>query len=297
MKQALSARTLTYARVLVAAAFIGAIGAPGCGSDDVGVTDDAGAAGDGSADDGMIGDDAETDLDGSVVTGNDAKPKDASKDVKSPDAHPATYVSLGAAGAFVVLAGSTITNTGFTVITGNVAISPGTAITGFPPGIINGVFHSADAVAAKAKQDLNNAYNDAKSRSGAPVPMVGNLGGKTLGPGLYLSSTSMGIDVGQDLTLDGKGDEDAIWVFQIESTFIAMVGAKIILVGNAKADNVFWNVSSSATIGVGVGMVGNFLTETSITVQTGASMEGRFLTQTGAVTFDSNRVNRPKPVH
>jgi len=213
-------------------------------------------------------------------------------DAKVP---PPTYVSLKTASSFVVLAGQTVTNTGFTVINGDVGISPGTAITGFPPGIVNGVIHSADVVAAQAKQDLNDAYLDAAAQSGAPVPLVGDLGGKTLGPGLYVSSSSMELSSG-DLLLDAGGDQDSVWVFQIATTFVAMVNHGVILTGNAKADNVFWNVGTSATIGVGAFLVGNFLTSTSITVQTGATMDGRFLTQTGAVTFDSNTVNTPPPI-
>ena len=126
------------------------------------------------------------------------------------------------------------------------------------------------------------------------MPLVGDLGGKTLSPGLYVSGSSMGIASG-DLTLDAGGNQDAVWVFQIATTFVAMVNRGVKLTGNAKADNVFWNVGSSATIGVGAFLLGNFLTSTSITVQTGATMDGRFLTQTGAVTFDSNTVNTPPP--
>lgn len=181
------------------------------------------------------------------------------------------------------------------MINGDVGISPGTAITAFPPGIVNGVGHSADAVPAQAKQDLNDAYGYAAAQSGAPVPFVGDLGGKTLGPGLYVSISSMEIG-SRELTLDAEGNQDAVWVFQIASTFVTMVGHGVILTGNAKADNVFWNVGTSATIGVKSFMIGNFLTATSIPVQTGATMDGRFLTQTGAVTFDSNTINTPPPL-
>jgi hypothetical protein len=299
LKQVSSARTvLVYARALAVAALLGAIGSPGCGSTDGVVTGGDGGATEAGPLDEAGPEDLDAgpeDIDGPVVTSLDAKPPQGDAKVSAADAHPAAYVSLGAAADFVVLSGETITNTGFTIINGNVGLSPGSALTGFPPGVINGVVHASDAVAATAKKALNDAYIDAKGRSGAPIPLVGDLGGMTLGPGLYFSSTSMALD-GGDVTLDGGGDQDAIWVFQITSTFVAMVGRKVILINNAKPDNVFWNVSSSATIGVGVSMVGNFLTDTSITVQTGASMEGRFLTQIGSVTFDSNNINKPKPI-
>ena len=300
-----SARTFwTCARGLLGAALLGTIVLAGCGSDAASAIGDAPTSGndlDATAPNG---------LDPTIATNGDGSPSgdlDASSaglldgsgpaDAKfAADGKAVTYVSLKTAGSFVVLAGQTITNTGFTVINGNVGISPGAAITGFPPGIVNGTVHSADAVAAQAKQDLNDAYGDAASRSGAPIPISGDLGGQTLVPGLYVSGTSLGLDSG-DLTLDAKGDEDAIWVFQIGTTFVSKPNRNVLLTGNARADNVFWNVGSSATIGVGSVMAGNFLTQVSITVQTGAVMEGRFLTQVGAVTFDSATVNRPKPVH
>ena len=302
MKHPLTARSvLTYTRLLAGAALLGAIVAAGCGAD--ATIDDVASAPDASGGHELTtpevnldgGPAANVDLDGGVSNVLDAtKPP---KDAKTlPDGALVTYVSLGTAGSFVVLSGETVTNTGFTIINGNVGLYPGSSITGFPPGVVNGVVHISDAVAAKAKQDLNAAYVDASKRSGAPIPLSGDLGGMTLHPGLYVSATSIEVTSG-DLTLDALGDEDAIWVFQIGTTFVSMVDRKVILVGNARHDNVFWNTGSSATIGVGSVMVGNFLTQTSITVQTGATMEGRFLTQTGSVTFDSNTVNRPKPVH
>lgn len=279
----------------------GAIAAPGCGSNDGGVTPDvgltadggmtAGDGGDGGAGDGgadATADDITSDLD--AMAAGDAK--------AGTDAKGATpYVSLGTAGAFVVLAGSAITSTGMTVVNGDVGISPGTAITGFPPGVVNGTIHVADAVAAAAKKDLNDAYTDAAGRSGAPVTVAGDLGGLTLGPGLYFSASSLGLDSG-NLTLDAAGNEDAIWVFQISSSFVTTPNRQVILVGKARPDNVFWNVGTSTTIGLGCTVFGNFLTQVSITANAGTTLEGRFLTQTGAVTLDpSTVIHRPKPIH
>ena len=287
---------------MVVAALVGALASAGCGSDaasgEVASVDLDLDAGNGSAPDTSL----VTDVDGANQGSAEAAVEDLDATIQHdggktlPDGKVVTYVTLGTAGSFVVLSGETITNTGFTVINGNVGLYPGSGITGFPPGIVNGVVHDTDAVAAQAKKDLNDAYADAAGKSGAPIPLSGDLGGMTLTPGLYVSATSIELTTG-DLMLDALGDEDAIWVFQIGTTFVSNVGRKVTLIGNARHDNVFWNVGTSATIGVGSVMVGNFLTQISISVQTGASMEGRFLTQTGSVTFDSNTVNRPKPVH
>lgn len=217
-------------------------------------------------------------------------------DGTSVDARPPGDVDLGTAGTFAILAGSEITNTGPTVITGDVGISPGTAITGFPPGVVmDGTVHSADAIAAQAKADLNTAYNNAATHSGSPVPTTGDLGGRTLTPGLYVSDTSLEISSG-DLTLDAQNDPSAVWVFQMATTFIAFSGHKVILVNGARDTNVFWQVGSSTVIGTYTEVAGNFLTQTSISAQTGATIDGRLLTQTGAVTLDTNNIVRTIPV-
>ena len=298
MTNPLSARTVPRASIVTVAALLGLILSASCGSSTnaaIASMDDGGSSSDGyggSNDDGHslqdVGfpqDDGATDATAATdgLLGSDGRPL-------------ADYVNLGTAASFVVLAGETVTNTGFTVITGDVGISPGSAITGFPPGIVNGTIHISDAVAAKAKSDLNKASAWATAHSGTPVPLIGDLGGRTLPPGNYTSDTSMVVSSG-NLTLDAGGNQDAIWVFEMATTFIIFVDRKVLLANNAKADNVFWNVGSSSTIGVRSEMVGNFLTQTSISVQTGATMQGRFLTQTGAVTFDSNIVNRPPPIN
>ena len=287
-----------HARMLAVAAFVACtVAAAACGSSDGGaVLEDPGVTGGGPYGEGG----------GAIREGGssaDALEGDpdamAARDAKgTTDTTPgAMYVSLKTAGDFVVLAGSAITGSSLTVVNGNVGISPGTAITGFPPGVVNGTVHIADAVAAAAKKDLNDAYIDAASRVGAPVTLAGDLGGLTLGPGLYFSASSLGLDSG-DLTLDAAGNEDSIWVFQIGSSFVTTPSRKITLVGMARADNVFWNVGTSTTIGLGCTVVGNFLTQVSITANAGTTLEGRFLTQTGAVTLDpSTTINRPKPVH
>ena len=159
-----------------------------------------------------------------------------------------TSVDLSTAGAFAVFAGSTVTNTGATAVTGDLGVSPGTAVTGFPPGTVTGAVHAGDATSATALVDLTTAYNDAAGRTVAPVTVAGNLGGLTLPPGLYKSTSSLSISSG-DLTLDAGGDANAVFIFQMASTLTTTSGRAVILTGGAKASNVFWQVGTSATLG------------------------------------------------
>jgi len=202
-------------------------------------------------------------------------------------------VALGSASTFGVLAGSTVTSTGGTTVNGDLGISPGATLTGAPT--VNGTTHLADPVAAQAQLDLTTAYNDAAGRTVGAITVAGNLGGQTLAPGLYKSTSSLEISSG-DLTLDAQGDANAVWIFQIASTLTTTAGRQVILSGGAKAANVFWQVGSSATLGTGSGFKGNILALTSITVTTGAAVEGRLLARNGAVTLDSNTVGIPTAV-
>ena len=198
-----------------------------------------------------------------------------------------TPVALGSASTYRVLAATTVTSTGATVVNGDLGLSPGTAVTGFPPGIVNGVTHVADAAAAQAQLDLTTAYNDAAGRTVGAITVAGNLGGQILVPGLYKSSSSLAISSG-DLTLDAQGDPNAVWIFQMGSTLDTTVGRQVILSGGARAENVFWQVGSSATIGVGSVFKGTIMANVSITLATGATLDGRALARTGAVTLDGN---------
>src|SRR6185503_15490449 len=169
---------------------------------------------------------------------------------------------------------------------------PGTSVTGSPT--VNGTIHIADAAAAQAQADLTAAYNDAAGRTEGAIAVAGNLGGQTLIPGLYKSTSSMEISSG-DLTLDAQGDANAVFIFQMASTLTTTVGRQVILSGGARAANVFWQVGSSATLGTSSVFKGNILALASITVTTGATVEGRLLARTGAVTLDSNIVGSAIP--
>jgi hypothetical protein len=201
-------------------------------------------------------------------------------------------VGLGTAGSFAVLAGTTVTNTGPSVISGDLGVSPGTAVTGFPPGIVtSGTIHSADGVANGAQSDLTTAYNDAAGRSPtANVPaFIG--AGQTLAPGVYKASSSL--DVGGSLTLDAGGDPNAVFIFQAPSTLVTDSASSVILTNGAQACNVFWQVGSSATLGTGSAFTGSILALTSISVNTGDTITGRTLARNGAVTLDDDTITAP----
>ncbi len=210
-----------------------------------------------------------------------------------PAAGPA-LVNLDCAASFAILAGSTVTSTGPTIINGgDLGLSPGSAVTGFPPGtIIGGVQHVTDPTAANAKLCLTAAYIDAAGRTLAPITVAGNIGGQTLAPGLYKSTSTLAISSG-DLTLAGPAD--AVWIFQIASTLTTTAGRQVILSGGALAKNVFWQVGTSATLGTTSVFQGNILADQSITLNTGATLNGRALTRIGAVTLDAAIVNIPAP--
>ena len=198
-------------------------------------------------------------------------------------------VSLGTAGSFAVLAGTTVTNTGPTVINGDLGLSPGTSVTGFPPGTVNGTQHIANAVAGQAQIDLTTAYNTAAAQ--APTGTVtADLGGQTLTPGVYRSATSLGLT--GTLTLDAQGNPNAVFIFQAGSTLITASGSSVNLINGAQACNVFWQVGSSATLGTGSTFRGTILALTTITATTGAVVDGRLLARNGATTLDSNTVTR-----
>ncbi len=202
-------------------------------------------------------------------------------------------VALGAAGNFSVLGASTVTNTGPSVINGDLGVSPGTAVTGFPPGqVTGGAIHAADGPAGLAQGDLTTAYNDA---AGRPIPALvsGDLGGLTLTPGLYKSTSTLGIT--GILRLDGQGNPNSVFIFQVGSALTTASGSQIILQGGAQAANIFWQVGSSATLGTNSIFNGTIMAQASVSLLTGAALNGRALARTAAVTLDSNTIVNPGP--
>jgi len=201
-------------------------------------------------------------------------------------------VDLGTAGSFAVLGGSTVTNTGPSVISGNLGVSPGNAVTGFPPGIvINGVIHATDAVATQAQSDLTVAYNTAASSTLTDDVTGQDLGGLTLVPGVYEATSSMQLTGA--LTLDAQGDPDARFVFKAGSTLTTASNSAVALINGASPCNVYWQVGSSATLGTNTTFVGSIMALTSATLVTGSSVEGRVLARNGAVTLDTNDITAP----
>lgn len=201
-------------------------------------------------------------------------------------------VSLGTAQNFGALGGSTVTNTGATTVNGNVGVSPGSAVTGFPPGVVvGGSIHSNDAVAVQAQSDLTTAYNNI---AGTPcnVDLTGqNLGGLVLTPGVYCFSTSAQLT--GSLALDALGNPNALFLFKIGSTLTTASGSTVTVINNggSSCNKAYWQVGSSATLGTGTSFAGDILALTSITLTTGASTSGRTLARNGAVTLDTNNVN------
>ncbi len=201
-------------------------------------------------------------------------------------------INLRSATSFAVLAGSTVTSTGETRVIGDLGVFPGTGLTGFPPGTVTGTLQLGTPAAQQAQLDLTTAFNEAMARAGSPVAVAGNLGGQTLTPALYKSTSSLAISSG-DLTLDGVGNPDGVFIFQMASTLTVTSGRRVILTNGAKADNVFWTVGSSATLGTGASFTGNLIVDQSISFATGTVLTGRALTRVGAVTLESNILTRP----
>jgi ice-binding like protein len=204
-----------------------------------------------------------------------------------------TAPSLGRAQSFVVLGGSSVTNTGATQLTGDVGVSsPGVSVTGFPPATIaGGAQHIGDPAANQAQRDAQTAYAALAGRV-CNTPLTGqDLGGKTLSPAVYCFTSSAPL-TGR-LVLDARGNPNGVWVFQIASTLTTATNSSVVLRESGRAGNVFWQVGSAATLGTGTAFTGNLLAYSSITMNTGASLSGRALAR-AAVTMDGNVMHVPR---
>ena len=201
-----------------------------------------------------------------------------------------TTVILGSASTFAILAGTpAVTNTGASIIAGDLGIHPAAAVTGFPPGIVAGAVHTADAQALLAKNDLAAAYTDA---AGRPVTStIAALSGTLVG-GVYNSGPSV-LSIAGTVTLDGQNDPSSVWIFQAQSGLTTASTSTVTLINGANPCNVFWQVTSSATLGSGSNFVGTILALSSITMDDGVTVNGRALARNGDVTLINDRITRP----
>lgn len=190
---------------------------------------------------------------------------------------------------FAVLAGSAVTCTGTSTVDGDVGVSPDSSITGFPPCTATGTLHTGDATAGAGQVDLTTAFNTLTSEP-CGLDLTGtDLGGLTLLPGTYCFSSSAQLT--GTLTLDGQGNPDSVWVFQIGSTLTTASGSSVEFINSGNPCGAQWRVGSSATLGTGTSFAGNILAQAAITLNTGADLIGRALARDEAVTLDSNDIS------
>jgi hypothetical protein len=210
--------------------------------------------------------------------------------IAPPASAAVATVNLGTADPYSVLGGQTVTNTGPSTLAGDLGVSPGTAITGFPPGTVGGATHKGDAAAAQAQSDLTIAYDDAAGRA-LTASVAGDLVGKTEISGVYKSTGPLALS--GTLTLDGQGNPNAVFIFQVASTLITASASQVKMINGAQACHVFWQVGSSATLGTHSVFQGTIMALTSVSVTTGTVVHGRALARNGAVTLDNNTFTGP----
>jgi ice-binding like protein/Big-like domain-containing protein len=198
-------------------------------------------------------------------------------------------VNLRTADSYAVLSGSGVTNTGGTVITGDLGVSPLAAVTGFPPGIVHGAIHRADAPALKAKNDRTTAYNDAAGRTPFST-LTGSIAGATLTPGVYRASSTLLLTGG--VTINALGNPNAVFIIQVGSALTTATDSSVNLVNGAQACNVYWQIGTDTTIGVRTAFKGTVLGANAITVGNGAQIQGRLLAGTANVTLINDRITR-----
>jgi hypothetical protein len=195
-------------------------------------------------------------------------------------------VSLGTAASFGVLAGQSVSNSGATMVHADLGIWPGNTLTGAPG--VSGTTQLGNTTSQSAQGALTAAYNDAAGRA-AGSTIAGDLGGQTLAPGVYKSTSSLEI-TSADVTLDGGGNPNAVFIFQIASSFTVGVGRSVILSGGARRSNITWQVGSSATLNTNSSVSGNIIALTTVSLGTGATLNGRALVRNGSVTLLANTI-------
>ncbi|WP_197059286.1 ice-binding family protein [Cryobacterium sp. MLB-32] len=200
---------------------------------------------------------------------------------------------LGTARSYALLASASVANTSTSTMNGDVGTSPGVAITGFPPGIITGATHYGDAAAAQAQADLRLAYNDAVARTPS-ASLAGDLGGRTLTAGVYRSAAALSVSTA--LILDGQGNPNAVFIFQVDAAFNTAAGSTITLVNGAQASRVFWQVTGAVTLGAACGFQGTILGLAAISIGAQCAFTGRALTVDGAITLNAATSTDPEPV-
>jgi len=204
--------------------------------------------------------------------------------------------SFGSAGSFAILAGSTVTSTGNTVLNGSLGVSPGVTITGFGPGVVDGLTYAGDTVAAQAQSDALSAYTTLAGLVPVQSLTGQDLGGLTLTPGVYNFTSSSQLT--GTLTLNGEGNPNAQFVFQIGTTLTTAASSAVVLENGAQAGGVVWQVGSSATLGTDTAFAGDILADQSITMNLGASLSGSALALNGMVTLADNDItisSAPEP--
>jgi type VI secretion system secreted protein VgrG len=199
--------------------------------------------------------------------------------------------TLGTAASFAVLGASTVTNTGSTVLNGNLGLYPGTSITGFGPGIVNGTIDATNGVAEQAQADALTFYNVLAGQAATGGDLSGeNLGGQTLFPGVYKFDSSAQLT--GPLTLNAEGENDAVFVFQIGSTLTTASASSVDIINPGSDDSIYWQVGSSATLGTTTAFYGSILADASVTLDTGATITcGRAVALNAAVTMDDNTIS------
>ena len=203
-------------------------------------------------------------------------------------------VPLGASVNYSVLGASTVTNTGGSILNGSLGLSPGTSITGFPPGLViaPGTIETASPASLQAQSDLTAAYLNAAGRS-VDATTTADLANLNLVAGVYSGPNKSPLSLTGPLVLDGAGNNDSVFIFQTASTLTTASNSTITLINGAQECNVFWQVGSSATLGTGSVFAGNILAMSSITVTTGVTVHGRALARNAAVTLDTDTFTVP----